>query len=372
VSDAPPDLVARGRAIFERLRVESTTTEEPAPSTEAAPPSTDEAIAEEAVSTEDRAPAASVAPAVPAVGEPQHDELVVDPPAPSPIPVPDDLNVPEREVVAAPPSEPDPHRFARPLPRVIAVTNQKGGVGKTTTAVNLGAAVADLGYRVLVVDLDPQGNATTGLGLNTRDLQSSMYDVILHDTPIDDCVEATSVRNLFVAPASLDLAGAEIELVPAFSRELKLKRALDDVREDYDLVLIDCPPSLGLLTVNSLAAATEVLVPIQCEYYALEGLGQLLRNVNLVQKNLNPALELSVFVLVMYDARTKLSDQVVQEVRSHFGDKVCRTVVPRTVRLSEAPSFGQPITAFDPTSRGAIAYRELAKEVMGGTPQRAG
>jgi chromosome partitioning protein len=286
--------------------------------------------------------------------------------------VPDDLKVPEREVVAAPPSEPDPHRFARPLPRVIAVTNQKGGVGKTTTAVNLGAAVADLGYRVLVVDLDPQGNATTGLGLNTRDLQSSMYDVILHDTPIDDCVEATSVRNLFVAPASLDLAGAEIELVPAFSRELKLKRALDDVREDYDLVLIDCPPSLGLLTVNSLAAATEVLVPIQCEYYALEGLGQLLRNVNLVQKNLNPALELSVFVLVMYDARTKLSDQVVQEVRSHFGDKVCRTVVPRTVRLSEAPSFGQPITAFDPTSRGAIAYRELAKEVMGGTPQRAG
>src|SRR5947207_203095 len=169
-----------------------------------------------------------------------------------------------------------------------------------------------------------------------------------------------------------DLAGADIVLVPAFSRELRLRRALEDVREDYDYVLIDCPPSLGLLTVNSLAAATEVLVPIQCEYYALEGLGQLLRNVGLVQKNLNQALELSAIVLVMYDARTKLSDQVVQEVKRHFGDKVARTVVPRTVRLSEAPSFGQPITAFDPTSRGAIAYRELAKEVSGGTPQRAG
>ncbi len=276
----------------------------------------------------------------------------------------------EPAAVIPAPVNPEAHarRFQRPLPRIIAVTNQKGGVGKTTTAVNLGAAVADQGFRVLVVDLDPQGNATTGLGLNTRDLQASMYDVILHDTPIEDCVEATSVRNLFVAPASLDLAGAEIELVPAFSRELKLKRALEEVREDYDYVFIDCPPSLGLLTVNSLAAATEVLVPIQCEYYALEGLGQLLRNVTLVQKNLNPELDLSVIVLVMYDARTKLSDQVVNEVKAHFGDKVCRTVIPRTVRLSEAPSYGQPITAFDPTSRGAIAYRELAKEVTGGAP----
>jgi chromosome partitioning protein len=261
--------------------------------------------------------------------------------------------------------------FARPLPRVMAVANQKGGVGKTTTAVNLGACLADLGYRVLVVDLDPQGNASTGLGINIRDLHGSMYDVILHDLPIEDCVEATSVRNLFCAPSSLDLAGAEIELVPAFSRELRLRRALDEVSDDYDFVLIDCPPSLGLLTVNGLAAATEVVVPIQCEYYALEGLGQLLRNVNLVQRNLNPRLELSAIILVMYDARTKLADQVVTEVRAHFGDKVCRNVVPRTVRLSEAPSFGQPIIAFDPTSRGAIAYRELAKEVSGGTPQRA-
>jgi len=263
-------------------------------------------------------------------------------------------------------------RFARPLPRFIAVANQKGGVGKTTTAVNLGASLADLGYRVLVVDLDPQGNASTGLGINIRDLQASMYDVMLNDVPLDDCVEASSLRNLFVAPASLDLAGAEIELVPAFSRELRLRRALAEVADDYEFVLIDCPPSLGLLTVNGLAAASEVLVPIQCEYYALEGLGQLMRNVQLVQRNLNPELELSAIVLVMYDARTKLSGQVATEVRNHFGDKVCRVMVPRTVRLSEAPSYGQPILAFDPGSRGAIAYRELAKEVSGGTPQRTG
>jgi len=259
----------------------------------------------------------------------------------------------------------------RPLPRVVAVANQKGGVGKTTTAVNLGASMAELGYRVLLVDLDPQGNATTGVGVNPRSLAISMYDVVMHDTPLEDCIEATSVRNLFVAPSSLDLAGAEIELVPAFSRELKLRRAIDDIKGDYDVVLIDCPPSLGLLTVNALAAASEVLVPIQCEYYALEGLGQLLRNVDRVRKGLNPTLEVSTIVLVMYDARTKLADQVVGEVREHFGDKVCRTVVPRTVRLSEAPSFGQPITVFDPSSRGAIAYRELAREVMGDAPQRA-
>jgi chromosome partitioning protein len=261
---------------------------------------------------------------------------------------------------------------ARAFPRFMAVANQKGGVGKTTTAVNLGACLADLGYRTLVVDLDPQGNASTGLGINTRDLQASMYDVILHDVPLDDCVEATSIRNLFVAPASLELAGAEIELVPAFSRELRLRQALAEVRDDFDFVLIDCPPSLGLLTINGLAAATEVLVPIQCEYYALEGLGQLMKNVSLVQKSLNPTLELSTIVLVMYDARTRLSDQVVREVRTHFGDRVCASVIPRSVRLSEAPSFGQPITTFDSSSRGAIAYRELAEEVSGGASRRIG
>jgi chromosome partitioning protein len=258
------------------------------------------------------------------------------------------------------------------MARIFCVANQKGGVGKTTTAVNLGACLADIGYRVLVVDLDPQGNASTGLGINIRGLDASMYDVIMHDTPIEDAIEASTVKGLFVAPASLDLAGAEIELVPAFSRELKLKNALAEVRDDYDFVLIDCPPSLGLLTINALAAATEVLVPIQTEYYALEGLGQLSNNVELVRKGLNPVLEISTIVLVMYDARTKLSDQVAQEVRSHFGSKVCRTMVPRTVRLSEAPSFGQPIIAFDSSSRGAIAYRELAKEVSRGTSQRVG
>src|SRR5213076_276774 len=227
-------------------------------------------------------------------------------------------------------------------------------------------------YRVLVVDLDPQGNATTGLGLNTRDLHASMYDVILHDAPVEDCIEASSVRNLFVAPATIDLAGAEIELVPAFSRELKLRRALDRAGDDFEFVLIDCPPSLGLLTVNGLAAATEVVVPIQCEYYALEGLGQLLRNVGLVRANLNPNVDVRGIIMTMYDGRTKLADQVVDEVRAHFGRRVYETVVPRTVRLSEAPSFGQPIIVFDSTSRGAKAYRELAKEVCRDAKRRSG
>ena len=254
-----------------------------------------------------------------------------------------------------------------PLPRVLAVANQKGGVGKTTTSVNLGAALAEIGFRVLVIDLDPQGNATTGLGIDARNFELSMYDVLMRDSSLEDCVEPTSMKNLFVAPATIALAGAEIELVPAFSRELKLKKSIESVLDDFDYVLIDCPPSLGLITVNALAAADEVLVPIQCEYYALEGLSQLMRNVHLVASNLNPKLDISTIVLTMYDARTKLSDQVANEVRLHFGSKVCRNVIPRTVRLSEAPSFGQPITAFDPASRGAIAYRELAKEVSGGT-----
>ena len=258
------------------------------------------------------------------------------------------------------------------LPRVLAIANQKGGVGKTTTAVNLGAALADLGFRVLVVDLDPQGNATTGLGISHRNVEGTIYDVIMNDTPVEDCVEPTTVRNLFVVPATIDLAGAEIELVPAFSRELKLRRALQASREEYDFIMIDCPPSLGLLTVNGLAAADDVLVPIQCEYYALEGLGQLLRNVALVRSNLNPTLDVRGMVLTMYDARTKLSDQVEKEVRAHFGPKVYRTVVPRTVRISEAPSFGQPVTVFDASSRGAVAYRELAKEVSRGASRRTG
>ena len=257
------------------------------------------------------------------------------------------------------------------LPQVVAIANQKGGVGKTTTAVNLGAALAEAGFRLLVVDLDPQGNATTGLGLNPRDVTSSVYDVILSNLPLEDCVEPTSLKNLFVAPATIDLAGAEIELVAQMSRELRLRRAVDAVRDQYDIILIDCPPSLGLLTVNGLAAADDVIVPIQCEYYALEGLGQLLRNVALVHANLNPSLEVRGIVLTMYDARTKLADQVEAEVREYFGPKVYQTVVPRTVRLSEAPSFGQPIIVFDSTSRGAKAYRDLAREVSDGATRRA-
>jgi chromosome partitioning protein len=277
----------------------------------------------------------------------------------------DDLGEAAATEMEAPPAMPK-------LPRVIAVANQKGGVGKTTTAVNLGACLAELGFRTLIVDLDPQGNASTGLGIENRGLETSMYHVIMHEVPMENCIEPTEIKHLFVAPASLDLAGAEIELVPAFSRENRLRRAIHTVLDDYDYVLIDCPPSLGLLTVNGLNAAEEVLVPIQCEYYALEGLGQLLRNVDLVKRNLNPTLEVSTIVCVMYDARTKLSDQVVREVREHFGDKVCKTVIPRSVRLSEAPSFGQPITTYDSGSRGATAYRNVAKEVSGVSTRRIG
>lgn len=249
--------------------------------------------------------------------------------------------------------------------RVIAVANQKGGVGKTTTAVNLSACFAEEGFRTLVVDLDPQANATTGLGINPRNLDYSTYDVLLNDLAMDDVIEATPVRGLHVAPSSLDLAGAEIELVTAFNRERKLRLALQSITDSYDMVLIDCPPSLGLLTVNGLTAAKEIMVPIQTEYYALEGLGQLIRNIDLVKRNLNPELELSTIVLVMFDARTKLSTQVADEVREHFGDKVCKQVIPRNVRVSEAPSYGQPITIFDPSARGAKAYKALAKEVLG-------
>jgi len=256
--------------------------------------------------------------------------------------------------------------IAQSKTRVIAIANQKGGVGKTTTTVNLGAALAELGQRVLLIDLDPQANASTGLGINPRAIEKNMYDVLLGDTPLEDTLEPVAdVEGLFVAPSSLDLAGAEIELVPGFNRERRLIDALAPIVGDYDYVFIDCPPSLGLLTINALVAATEVLVPIQCEYYALEGVGQLVRNVELVRKSLNQSLEISTIVLVMYDARTKLAGQVVDEVRNHFGEKVCKIVIPRVVRLSEAPSYGQPITVFDPENRGAQAYRDLANEVLG-------
>ena len=249
--------------------------------------------------------------------------------------------------------------------RIIAVANQKGGVGKTTSTVNIGACLAELGYRTLLIDMDPQANATTGVGIDPRSISQSVYDVIVQQQPIDDCIEPTAVKGLFLVPSGVELAGAEIELVPMLGREHRLRQALDTVDGEYDYVLIDCPPSLGLLTVNAMTAAKEVLVPIQCEYYALEGLGQLLRNVDLVKSNLNPELDISTIVLVMYDARTKLAGQVVDEVRAHFGDRVCEEVIPRTVRLSEAPSYGQPITVFDSDSRGASAYRAVTKELVG-------
>ncbi len=253
--------------------------------------------------------------------------------------------------------------------RIIAVANQKGGVGKSTTAVSLGAALAELGSKVLVVDLDPQGNASTGLGIRHDARDVTVYDVLAAEAPIDGAIMATSIPGLSAIPSTIDLAGAEIELVSQFSRELRLKRALDPLKaEGYDYVLLDCPPSLGLLTVNALAAAAELIVPIQCEYYALEGLGQLLRNVRLVQENINPSLRLTGIVMTMFDSRTRLSEQVVAEVRRYFGERVYETVIPRTVRLSEAPGFGQPITVYDSRSRGAAAYRELAREVAARLP----
>lgn len=250
--------------------------------------------------------------------------------------------------------------------RVIAVVNQKGGVGKSTTAVNLGAYLACAGKRVLVVDIDPQGNATSGLGVEKAQLEHSIYDVLIGGLAIGEVIRETEVDGLFVAPATISLAGAEIELVPQMSREFRLKRVLEPVVDDYDFILIDSPPSLGLLTINGLTAANGVLVPIQSEYYALEGLSQLMSTIEMVQKHLNPSLQVDGVVVTMYDPRTNLSQAVLEDVKAFFGRsvKVYDTVIPRNIRLSEAPSFGKPIVLYDDRSKGAQAYRALAEEVL--------
>lgn len=250
------------------------------------------------------------------------------------------------------------------MAKVIAIANQKGGVGKTTTSVNLSACLADLGQRVLLIDIDPQGNATSGLGVDKSKIEKSVYDALVDDIPIKDIIIDTEVEKLKVLPATIQLAGAEIELVSSMSRETKLKRGIDKIKDDYDYVIIDCPPSLGLLTINSLTAANSILVPIQCEFYALEGLSQLLKTITLIQDNLNQDLVLEGVVLTMFDSRTNLSGQVVQEVKNHFQQKVFKTIIPRNVRLSEAPSFGRPVIKYDPKSKGAEVYYKLAKEVL--------
>ncbi|MFI7423627.1 ParA family protein [Nonomuraea sp. NPDC049684] len=248
--------------------------------------------------------------------------------------------------------------------RVIAVANQKGGVGKTTTSVNIAAALSMHGQRVLVVDLDPQGNASTALATEHRGDVPDVYQVLVDDLPMVEIVkQVPEMPNLYCAPATIDLAGAEIELVSLVAREARLRRALAAYEAEFDYIVIDCPPSLGLLTVNALVAAEEVMIPIQCEYYALEGLGQLLRNVDLIKAHLNPALRLSTIVLTMYDGRTRLASQVADEVRSHFGETVLKTVIPRSVRLSEAPSYGQSVMTYDPGSSGAMAYMDAAREI---------
>ncbi|HVL65107.1 MAG TPA: AAA family ATPase [Actinomycetota bacterium] len=247
--------------------------------------------------------------------------------------------------------------------RTVCVANQKGGVAKTTTSVNLAAALALRGHRILVVDVDPQSNATTGLGLDHRTVGRSTYDLLVEQAGFEEVVRPTDVRNLDVLPASLDLAGAEIELVGSIARERKLGEALAGHSDRYELVFLDCPPSLGLLTINALAAAEDLIVPVQCEYYALEGLGQLLGTAERIRRSLNPTLRIVGFLLTMYDARTKLAGQVADDVRRHFGSLVFNTIIPRSVRISEAPSFGEAVVTLDPSSRGAISYRLLAAEV---------
>ena len=248
--------------------------------------------------------------------------------------------------------------------KVIAIANQKGGVGKTTTAVNLSACLGKRGKKTLIIDIDPQGNTTSGLGIDPRGIEQSIYDCIINDVPMQDVILKTDFEGLWICPSNINLAGAELELVMKDNREFVLKRAISEVKDSFDFILIDCPPSLGLITLNSFTATDSILVPIQCEYYALEGLSQLTNTIKMVKKRLNPHLAMEGVLLTMFDARTNLSIQVVEEVKKYFRNRVYTTVIPRNVRLSEAPSFGQPIIEYDRNSRGAECYTDLADEVI--------
>ena len=247
--------------------------------------------------------------------------------------------------------------------KIISVANQKGGVGKTTTTVNLSTILAKKGKKVLLIDADPQGNATSGLGLE-KDVEPSTYDILVNDTELEEAMQKTIIKNLMICPANMNLAGAEVELVSMMSREQRLKEKVDIIKGEFDYILIDCPPSLGLITLNAFTASDSVLIPVQCEYFALEGLGQLLNTINLVKKHLNKSIKIEGALLTMYDIRTNLSNQVVKEVKKYFENKVYKTVIPRNVRLSEAPSYGMPITEYDPRSKGAKSYIKFAKEFL--------
>lgn len=261
--------------------------------------------------------------------------------------------------------KPDYYKKSRePVRRVIALANQKGGVGKTTTAVNVSAYLGHYGFKTLMIDLDPQSNSTSGLGVSPDSERNCVYDILISDVNPEEVILGTPYNNLKVIPSSIQLAGAEIELVTRLKREYRLKEAIRRIEDSYDFIIIDCPPALGLLTINALTAAGEVIIPIQCEYYALEGLGQLINTIELVKKNLNEDLIIAGVVMTMYDSRTKLSDQVIEEVRKHFSEKVYEAIIPRNVRLSEAPSYGKPIMLYNPECKGALAYKSLTEEVI--------